>query len=150
MVSAKKSSVIVLFVLGVGILGYTQYVSASQIEVIVTESELINEDETGANHKIKLQFDNPSILLLNAGETEFFVFENNEAIGKGQLESFSLQPLSSSYVEGTIHTSSDNEDESSSVKLTGVTKYDIFFTSLDVPFVYYPTPEQAREFIHHN
>ena len=150
MVSAKKSSVIVLFVLGVGILGYTQYVSASQIEVIITESELINEDETGANHKIKLQFDNPSILLLNAGETEFFVFENNEAIGKGQLESFSLQPLSSSYVEGTIHTSSDSEDESSSVKLTGVTKYDIFFTSLDVPFVYYPTPEQAREFIHHN
>ena len=150
MVSAKKSSVIVLFVLGIGILGYTQYVSASQIEVIITESELINEDETGANHKIELQFDNPSILLLNAGETEFFVFENNEAIGKGQLESFSLQPLSSSYVEGTIHTSSDNEDESSSVKLTGVTKYDIFFTSLDVPFVYYPTPEQAREFIHHN
>ena len=150
MVSAKKSSVIVLFVLGIGILGYTQYVSASQIEVIITESELINEDETGANHKIKLQFDNPSILLLNAGETEFFVFENNEAIGKGQLESFSLQPLSSSYVEGTIHTNSDNEDESSSVKLTGVTKYDIFFTSLDVPFVYYPTPEQAREFIHHN
>ena len=150
MVSAKKSSAIVLFVLGIGILGYSQYVSASQIEVIITESKLINEDETGTNHKIELQFDNPSILLLNAGETEFFVFENNEAIGKGQLESFSLQPLGSSYVKGTIHTSSDNEDESSSVKLTGITKYDVFFTSLDVPFVYYPTPEQAREFIHHN
>ena len=150
MVSAKKSSLIVLFVLGVGILGYTQYLSASQIEVSVTESELINEDENGASHKIELQFDNPSILLLNAGETEFFVFENNESIGKGQLESFSLQPLSSSFVKGTIHTNSDNEDEASSVRLTGITKYDIFFTSLDVPFVYYPTPEQAREFIHHN
>ena len=150
MVSAKKSSVIVLIVLVIGILGYTQYLSISQIEVNITESELINEDENGANHKIELQFDNPSILLLNAGETEFFVFENNESIGKGQLESFSLQPLSSSYVKGTIHTSSNNEEGSSSVKLTGITKYDIFFTSLEIPFVYYPTPEQAREFIHHN
>ena len=150
MVSARKSIVIVLFVLGIGIFGYSQYASASQIKVSITESKLLNEDENGSNHDIELQFDNPSLLLLNAGKTEFFVFANNEAIGKGQLESFTLQPLGSSYVKGKFHTDSNTEDESQSVKLTGVTKYDVFFTSLDVPFVYYPTSEQAREFIHHN
>ena len=149
MVSSRKIGVIVLFVLGISIFGYSQYASASQIEVSIAESNLINEDENGSNHDIKLQFDNPSILLLNAGETEFFVFANNESIGKGKIESFTLQPLSSSYVKGKIHTESHTEDESESVKLTGITKYDIFFTSLDIPFVYYPTPEQASEFIHH-
>lgn len=149
MVSSKKIGIIVLFVLGIGVFGYSQYAAASQIEVSIAESNLVNEDENGSNHEIRLQFDNPSVLLLNAGETEFFVFANNESIGKGQLESFTLQPLSSSYVDGKIYTSSQTEDESESVKLTGITKYNLLFTSLDIPFVYYPTSEQASEFIHH-
>ena len=32
--------------------------------------------------------------------------------------------------------------------ITGTTKYDVFFTSIDIPFVYHPTEEQAIEFIH--
>ena len=39
-------------------------------------------------------------------------------------------------------------EEFSDVVISGVTKYDIFFTSIDVPFVYFPTEDQAREFIH--
>lgn len=150
MASAKKTSLVLLFVLGISIFGYSQYASASQIEVSITKSQLLNEDERGTNHDIELQFDNPSLLILNAGETEFFVITNDEIIGKGQLESFTLQPLSSSYVRGIFHTDPNSDDESESTKITGVTKYDVFFTSLDVPFVYYPTPEQASEFIHHN
>ena len=150
MASAKKTSLVLFFILGISIFGYSQYASASQIEVSITQSELLNKDEKGANHDIELQFDNPSLLILNAGETEFLVITNDEVIGKGQLESFTLQPLGSSYVQGIFHTDSDSDDKSESMKLTGITKYDIFFTSLDIPFVYYPTPEQAREFIHHN
>ena len=150
MASARKTSLVLLFILGIGIFGYSQYASASQIEVSVTQSELLNEDEKGANHDIELEFDNPSLLLLNAGETEFLVITNDEVIGNGQLEPFTLQPLSSSYVQGIFHTDPNSDDESESMKLTGTTKYDIFFTSLDIPFVYYPTPEQAREFIHHD
>jgi hypothetical protein len=52
-------------------------------------------------------------------------------------------------VKGTFHTDA-NSDESHSVKISGVTKYDLLVTSIDVPFVYYPTEEQAREFIHQN
>ena len=133
------------------IFGYSQYASTSQIKVSITQSELLNEDEKGSDHDVELQFNNPSLLLLNAGETEFFVIANDEMIGKGQLESFTLQPLSSSYVKGMFHTdSSTDDDKSESVKITGVTKYDIFFTSLNIPFVYYPTPDQASEFIYHN
>ncbi|MCE2505267.1 MAG: hypothetical protein J4F36_02075 [Nitrosopumilaceae archaeon] len=145
--SSKKGGLIVLFILGMSIFGYSQYASASQIGVSITQSELLNEDEKGANYNIELQFENPSLLILTSGTTEFFVIADDQMVGKGQLEPFTIQPLDSSYVKGTFHTDS-NYKESKSVKITGVTKYDIFFTSIEIPFVYYPTEEQAREFIH--
>ncbi len=148
MKSSKKGGLIVLFVLGMSIFGYSQYASASQIEVSITQSELLNVNEQGSNYNIELQFENPSLLILTAGETEFFIIANNEMVGKGQLESFTLNTLDSSYVKGTFHTDSNADEESQSIKISGVTKYDLFFTSIDVPFVYYPTEEQAREFIH--
>ena len=144
---SSKNGLIVLFVLGMSIFGYSQYASASQIEVSITQSELLSEDEKGAKYIIELKFVNPSLLLLTAGETEFFVIVNDEMVGKGQLESFTLQPLESSNVKGIFHTDSNN-DESKSVKITGIMKYDIILTTIDVPFVFYPTDEQAREFIH--
>ena len=147
---SKKAGIIVLFVLGMSIFGYSQYASASQIGVSISQSELLNENEKGSNYNIELQFDNPSLLILTAGETEFFIISNDEIIGKGDLDSFTLQPLESSYVKGTFHTDVNSNDESDSVRISGVTKYDMIITSLDVPFVYYPTEEQAREFIHQN
>ncbi len=150
MKSSKKGGLIVLFILGMSIFGYSQYASASQIGVSITQSELLNEDEKGSNYNIELQFENPSLLILTAGETEFFIIANNEMVGEGQLEPFTLQPLDSSFVKGTFHTDSNIDEESQSIKISGVTKYDLFFTSIDVPFVYYPTEEQAREFIHQN
>ena len=150
MKSSKKKGLIVLFVLGVSIFGYSQYASASEIGVSITQSELLNENEKGSNYNIELQFENPSLLILTAGNTEFFIIANNEMVGAGQLDPFTLQPLGNSYVKGTFHTDSNVDEESQSVKISGVIKYDVFFTSIDVPFVYYPTEEQAREFIHQN
>lgn len=150
MKSSKKGGLIVLFVLGMSIFGYSQYASASQIGVSITQSELVNENEKGSNYNIELQFENPSLLILTAGKTEFFIIANDEIVGKGQLESFTLQPLDSSYVKGTFHTDSNVEGESQSVKISGVIKYNVIFTSIDVPFIYYPTEDQAREFIHQN
>jgi hypothetical protein len=149
MKSSKKAGIVVLVLLGMSIFGYSQYASASQIEVSINQSELLNENEKSSNYNIELEFKNPSLLILTAGETEFFVISNDEIIGKGNLESFTLQPLDSSFVKGTFHTDA-NSDEAHSVKISGVTKYDLLITSLDVPFVYYPTEEQAREFIHQN
>ena len=149
MKSSKKAGIVVLVLLGMSIFGYSQYASVSQIGVSINQSELLNENEKGSNYNIELEFKNPSLLILTAGETEFFVISNDEIIGKGNLESFTLQPLDSSFVKGTFHTDA-NSDEAHSLKISGVTKYDLLVTSLDVPFVYYPTEEQAREFIHQN
>lgn len=148
--TSKKGSIIVLVLVCIGIFGYSQYASASEIEVNITQSELLDKNENGLNYNVELQFENPSLLLLNAGETEFFVISNDIMVGKGELEPFMLQPLDSSYVKGTFYTDSSINQVVGSVKITGVMKYDAFVTSIDIPFVYYPTEEQAREFIHQN
>ena len=144
MKSVKKKSTIILFLLLAGILVYSQYQSASEISVSISENAIINEDNS--NYKIELEFPNPSLLTLPAGETEFFVFYDDEMVGKGNLESFTLYPISSIYVEGTF-TTDTNSDESKSVKISGITKYDLLITTIEVPFDYYPTDEQTRKFI---
>ena len=146
MKSLKKKSTIILFLLLLSILGYSQYESVSKISVSISENAIINEDKNNSNYKIELEFRNPSLLTLVAGETEFFVFYDDEMIGKGNLESFTLYPISSIYVEGTF-TADTNSDESKSVKISGITKYDLLVTTIEVPFDYYPTDEQTRKFI---
>ena len=37
--------------------------------------------------------------------------------------------------------------ESKFVKISGITKYDLLITTIEVPFDYYPTDEQTRKFI---
>ena len=146
MKSLKKKSVIILFLLLVSILGYSQYESVSKISVSISENAIMNENKNNSNYKIELEFRNPSLLTLPAGETEFFVFYDDEMVGKGNLESFTLYPISSIYVEGTF-TTDTNSDESKSVKISGITKYDLLITTIEVPFDYYPTDEQTRKFI---
>jgi hypothetical protein len=146
MKSLKKKSTIILFLLLVSILGYSQYESVSKISISISENAIISEDKNNSNYKIELEFRNPSLLTLPAGETEFFVFYDDEMVGKGNLESFTLYPISSIYVEGTF-TTDTNSDESKSVKISGITKYDLLITTIEVPFDYYPTDEQTRKFI---
>ena len=146
MKSLKKKSTIILFLLLVSILGYSQYESVSKISVSISENAIMNENKNNSNYKIELEFRNPSLLTLPAGETEFFVFYDDEMVGKGNLESFTLYPISSIYVEGTF-TTDTNSDESKSVKISGITKYDLLVTTIEVPFDYYPTNEQTRKFI---
>jgi hypothetical protein len=146
MKSLKKKSTIILFLLLVSIVGYSQYESVSKISVSISENAIMNENKNNSNYKIELEFRNPSLLTLPAGETEFFVFYDDEMVGKGNLESFTLYPISSIYVEGTF-TTDTNSDESKSVKISGITKYDLLITTIEVPFDYYPTDEQTRKFI---
>ena len=144
MKSVKKKSTIILFLLLAGILIYSQYQSASEISVSISKNAIINEDNS--NYKIELEFTNPSLLTLPAGETEFFVFFDDEVVGEGNLESFTLYPISNTYVVGTFTTDS-NSDESKSVKISGVIKYNLLTTTIEIPFDYYPTKEQTRKFI---
>ena len=150
MKSSKKVVIIVIIV--ASLFGYSQYASASQIGVIIVDSTIVSEDERGSTQNLKLEFNNPSLLTLTAGETEFVIYADDNRIGDGTLEAFVLPALGKSLVDGTFQTDTKNQSENDApvVKISGVTTYDILFTSIDVPFVYYPTENQAREFIHHN
>ena len=140
---------IIAFVVGMSIFGYSQYASASQIGVIITESDLVEKTELGSAYNVELEFDNPSLLILTAGETDFFVIADGETIGEGKLEPFTLPALGSSSVSGTfLRESIIESEEVPIVKISGITKYDVLFSTIDVPFVFYPTEDQAREFIH--
>ena len=131
------------------IFGFSQYASASQIGVTITESDLIEKTEQGSTYDVVLEFDNPSLLFLTAGETDFLIIADGKTIGEGQLEPFTLPALGSSLANGTFQTESNNESEEVPVvMISGITKYDVLFSSIDVPFVFYPTEDQAREFIH--
>ena len=148
---STKNAIIISVIIAGGLFGYSQYASASQIGVIVTDSTLLSEDDRGSMHNLQLEFNNPSLLTLTAGETKFVVYVNDERIGGGTLESFVLPALSQSLVYGTFQTDSKFQAESDGVvKISGVTTYDVLFTSIDVPFVFYPSEEQSREFIHQN
>jgi len=150
MKSSKK--VIIIMIIVAGLFGYSQYASATQIGVIIVDSTIVSEDERGSTQNLKLEFNNPSLLTLTAGETEFVIYADDNRIGDGTLEAFVLPALGKSLVDGTFQTYTKNQSENDApvVKISGVTTYDILFTSIDVPFVYYPTENQAREFIHHN
>ncbi len=150
MKSSKKG--VILFMIIAVLFGYSQYALASQIGVVITESTLLEEDDTSSTHDIKLEFDNPSLLMLTAGDTEFIIYADDEKIGDGTLEPFVLSPLDKSLVDGTFQTESKSQSENDPVivKISGVTTYDVLFTSIDVPFIFYPSEEQAREFIHQN
>ena len=144
---ARKITVIFLIIGFIGF-GYSQYASASQIGVSITQSELVEENESKYN--LQLEFDNPSLLYLTAGVTEFVITADGEKIGDGILQPFDLPPLTTTIANGTFETNKKLEDsnETPIVRINGVTQYDIVITSIDVPFVFYPTQEQAREFIH--
>ncbi len=135
-----------------GMFGYSQYAFATQIGVIITENTLVSEDERGTTHSLQLKFDNPSLLMLTAGETEFVVYADDKRIGVGTLQSFVLPSLGDALVDGTFQaeTKLKTGNDMPIVKISGVTTYDVLFTSIDVPFVFYPSEDQAREFIHQN
>jgi len=148
----KKVSIIILF-LGIGVFGYSQYISASNIEVIVTENEFLEKKDNVSVYNIQLEFENPSLLVLNAGETDFTITDEDTKIADGVLEPFILSSMSKASVNG-IYLKEDltdvEENQSPTVKISGITKYDVFFTTLEIPFIYFPSDDQAREFIHQN
>ena len=144
-----KKALIIAFVVGMGIFGFSQYASASQIGVTITESDLIEKTDQGSSYNVILEFENPSLLILTAGETDFLVIADGKTIGEGKLKPFTLPALGNSSTSGTFQTESNTESEEVPVvMISGITKYDILFSTIDVPFVFYPTEDQAREFIH--
>jgi len=146
----SKKIIIIVLVIALSIFLYSQYVSVSQINAIITRNQPV-ENGQESMHNIELEFNNPSLLVLTAGETKFLIISDEKIIGNGSLQPFVLPSLGKSSASGTyLKDSSIDSKDNAIVKISGVTKYNVFFTTIDVPFVFYPTPEQAREFIQQN
>lgn len=143
---SRGRGVAIICILAVAIFGYTQYMSVSQVEAAIIESDGQGGSGTDSEYDIKVKFDNPSLLVLTAGQTEFLVIGDDKVLGKGSLEAFTLNPLDDSVVSGTYRADS-SDDGVESVWITGVTKYDVLVASIDVPFTYHPTDSQVMEFI---
>ena len=144
----KKAIGIVAAIVSVILFGYIQYASASQISATITDSELIEKSEKGSLYNLELQFDNPSLLVLTAGNTEFSILADDDKLGQGTLDPFMLPALGKATTSGMWLKEHGADSDNAQVKISGVTKYQLFFTSIDVPFTYYPTQDQIREFIH--
>lgn len=143
----KKAVTIITALIGVILFGYIQYASASQISATITNSELVEKSEKGSLYNLELQFNNPSLLVLTAGNTEFTITADDSALGQGTLDPFMLPAFGKATTSG-LWLKEHNTNSDTQVKISGVTKYQLLFTSIDVPFTYYPTQDQTREFIH--
>ncbi len=148
---SKNAAILILIIIGIGVFGYAQYIAASNIDAVITQSEFVKEDEYSTTYNVELLFSNSSLLVLTIGASEFVVIENGDVVGKGQLEPFVLSPWGSNTTKGTFQMNTGwNHDDTTQLKISGQIKYDVWFTVVEIPFVFYPTEEQTREFIDAN
>jgi hypothetical protein len=143
----KKALAVILAIVGISVFGYTQYASASQISVSITSSKLIEKTDKGSLYNLELEFKNPSLLMLNAGKTDFTLSTEGRTLGGGTLDPFMLPALGKITTNGIFLRDQNTDSENPQVKISGTTKYQLLFATLDVPFTYYPTQDQTREFI---
>ena len=151
----SKIAIIAIAVIGtLGSFGYFQYASATQLDVSIKDSKLVERTSDGSFYKLQLEFKNPSLMILNVGRTDFLISAEGENLGAGILEPSIIPAMGKTIAEtpfladNAVLDKYQNDDVPPSLKLSGITRYNLLFTSLDIPFTYYPTQEEAREFIH--
>lgn len=153
----RRSKVVIIavcIVAAAGIFAYFQYLSATHLSISILESKIIQRNTDNSLYNMTLQFQNPSLLPINVGQTDFVISINNENLGTGTLQPLVIPPMGKIVSQAPFtadNTILDKYDKSNSVpnvKLTGTSKYGISIISVNVPFTYYPTEQEAREFIH--
>jgi len=152
----KRNSKIALvcIIAAVAVFGVVQYISLSHLHVSIVQSKVMERTNQGTLYSLQLQFNNPSLLILNVGKTDFLVSANGENLGTGVLQPSTIPALGKTIsqtpflADNAVLDKYNTSDNTPSLKLTGTSKYDLMFTSVNVPFTYYPTQQEAREFIH--
>ena len=151
---SKAVIIAVCIVAAVGIFAYSQYLSATHLSISILESKVIQRNAGNSLYNMTLQFQNPSLLPINVGQTDFVISINNENLGTGTLQPLVIPPMGKIAsqapftADNTILAKYDKSNVVPNVKLSGTSKYGISVISVNVPFTYYPTEQEAREFIH--
>ncbi len=150
----KKIAIVCIIIAAVAIFGYSQFVSATHLHVSILESKVIQKTSNGTLYDMTLQFSNPSLLILNLGQTDFVVTIDGQKLGMGTLQPSVIPSMGNTVsktpflADNALIAKYDKSDNIPNVKLTGTTKYDLLVASVNIPFTYYPTQQEAREFIH--
>jgi len=151
----SKISIIIISIIAVlAIFGYLQYAAATQLHVSMKSSKIIERTDDGTLYTINLEFENSSFMILNVGRTDFIISAEEENLGAGILEPTIIPANGKSIVEtpfladNKILDKYEQKENSPSLRLDGSIAYNLLFTTLKIPFTYYPTQEEAREFIH--
>lgn len=151
---SKVSIIIISIIVVLAIFGYLQYAAATQLHVSMKSSKIIERTDDGTLYTINLEFENSSFMILNVGRTDFIISVEGENLGAGILEPTIIPANGKSIVEtpfladNKILDKYEQKENSPSLRLDGSIAYNLLFTTLKIPFTYYPTQEEAREFIH--
>ena len=151
---SKAIIIAVCIIAALGIFAYSQYMSATHLSISILESKIIQRNDNNSLYNMTLQFQNPSLLPINVGQTDFVISVNGENLGTGTLQALVIPPIGKIAsqapftADNTILHKYDKSDNVPNVKLSGTSKYGISIISVNVPFTYYPTEQEAREFIH--
>src|SRR5574341_1511827 len=136
----KVSIIIISIIVALAIFGYLQYASAIQLHVSMKSSEIIERTSEGTLYRIDLEFENPSFMILNIGKTDFVISVEGENLGAGILEPTIIPAKGRSIVEtpfladNTVLDKYEQSEDSPSLRLDGVTTYNLLFTTLKIPF----------------
>jgi len=150
----RSKIAIVCIISAVAVFGFVQYISLSHLHVSIVQSKVMERTNQGTLYNLQLQFNNPSLIILNVGKTDFLVLANGENLGTGVLQPSTIPALGKTIsqtpflADNAVLDKYNGTDNTPSLKLTGTSKYDLIFTSVNVPFTYYPTQQEARDFIH--
>jgi LEA14-like dessication related protein len=151
---SKAIIIAVCVVVAVGIFAYSQYLSATHLSISFLQSMVVQRNDNNSLYDMTLQFKNPSLLPITVGQTDFTISINNENLGTGILQPLVIPPMGTVSsqapftADNTILDKYNKNQNVPSVVLTGTSKYEIAIMSVNVPFTYYPTEQEAREFIH--
>ncbi|MGI0101661.1 MAG: hypothetical protein ACREA7_03580 [Nitrosotalea sp.] len=151
----RRTKIIVIssIIAAVGVFGFIQYLSVSQLHVSIIQSKIVDKTDQGTLYNLQLQFNNPSLLFLNVGKTNFIVSANGEDIGSGVLQPAVIPAMGKTVAQApfladtTVLDKYNNTVNVPNLKLTGTSQYDVLFTTVSIPFTYYPTQDEARAFI---
>ncbi len=145
--SGKKIAFAMILILSVAAFGYSQYSAITSISSTMINSQDMGAVPLGHMYKIQIDFENPSLLMLAIGESEFTISADGKNIGDGKLDPFYLVALGEGTAYGEYIVYEEANDVSGAVKISGTIRYDLYGTSLDIPFVYYPTDDQQGKFM---
>jgi LEA14-like dessication related protein len=151
----KRTKIIVISIIvaAVGVFGFIQYLSVSQLHVTIIQSKVVDRTSQGTLYNLQLQFNNPSLLFLTVGRTSFAVSANGENLGNGVLQPSVIPAMGKTVAQTPFLADTavldkyNNTNNVPSLVLTGSSQYDVLFTTVSIPFTYYPTQDQARAFI---